>query len=156
AREEKRGGSSNELEEQRRREDCVEEMDPFALRGQLLHRACLHQQVLHHLPQMDQKEEARKILGESSTTDEDLHATSGGILDRTLEAEDRKHGDILRLHRVSISIVFLNINIVNLSWLHSKFCSNAGDYFSTASFETTSIYWMHEVWPRSCPEVSTI
>lgn len=32
-----------------------------------------------------------------------ISATSGGILDRAIEAEDRKHGDFLRLVAICVS-----------------------------------------------------
>lgn len=41
-----------------------------------------------------------------------LSATSGGILDRAVAAEDRKHGDILRL--VIILCSFLSSNVINI------------------------------------------
>ncbi|ONK65516.1 uncharacterized protein A4U43_C07F37910 [Asparagus officinalis] len=92
----------------------------------------------------------RFVIGHSST--------SGGILDRAIEAEDRKHGDFMRLDHVEgyleLSAKTKIYFATAVSMWDAEFYIKVDDdvHVNIATLGTTLARhrWMHEVWSCSC------
>ncbi|KAH1222453.1 putative beta-1,3-galactosyltransferase 2 [Glycine max] len=99
-------------------------------------------------------------------------ATSGGILDRAIEAEDRKHGDFLRLDHVegylelsaktktyfatAVNLWDADFYIkvdddvhVNIVCPIQSFFSDTGTNSTETSIKTAGVHRMHEIWACS-------
>ncbi|KAJ0983086.1 hypothetical protein J5N97_011341 [Dioscorea zingiberensis] len=71
-------------------------------------------------------------------------ATSGGILDKAVEAEDRKHGDFMRLDHVE---GYLELSAKTKIYFATAVSMWDAEFYIKASFKASTIYGMYEVRP---------
>ncbi|AQK64431.1 putative beta-13-galactosyltransferase 4 [Zea mays] len=97
-------------------------------------------------------------------------ATPGGILDRAIDAEDRKHGDFMRLDHVEgyleLAAKTKAYFVAAVSTWDAEYyvkvdddvhvniahCSDSWKHAGEAPLQAASLRWLHEIWPRASPE----